>query len=81
MYEVRLPQWGMEMTEGTVVKWYKAEGEHIEKGEPLADIEFAKTTGTLDAPVSGTVAKIVAELQEDVLIYGLLAVIDDGGTS
>ncbi len=39
--EVRLPQWGMEMAEGTIVKWLKKEGDAIKEGEPLVEVETA----------------------------------------
>lgn len=77
MYEVKMPQWGMEMTEGVVVKWHKTEGDRVEKGEDLADIENAKSTGTLEAPASGRVVKLIAKPEQEVPIYGLLAIIDD----
>ena len=37
--EILLPQWGMEMQDGTIVKWLKKEGDTIEAGEPLVEVE------------------------------------------
>lgn len=77
MFEVKMPQWGMEMTEGTIVKWYKGEGERVEKGEALAEIEMAKSIGTFDSPVAGIVIKLIAQVDDTVPVQGLMAVIDN----
>ena len=72
---VVLPQWGMEMQEGTVVKWLKQEGEPIEEGEPLVEIETAKLETELESTASGIVAHILVPEGETVRIRTLLAVI------
>lgn len=74
--EVRLPQWGMGMTEGTVTRWFKAEGDAVEADEPLCEIETAKANGEIVAPVAGTLVKVAAEEGEDVPVQGLLAIIE-----
>ena len=76
MYEVKMPQWGMDMTEGTVVKWLKQTGERVEKDEPLAEIETAKSVNTLEAPVAGTIKQLVASEEDTVPVQGLLALIE-----
>lgn len=48
---VLLPQCGMNMQDGTLVRWLKREQEAIEKGEPLAEIETAKINSELEAPL------------------------------
>jgi pyruvate dehydrogenase E2 component (dihydrolipoamide acetyltransferase) len=73
--EIRLPQWGMGMTEGTVLQWFKQEGEAVAEGEPLVEIETAKITNVIEAPVSGTLTRIVAEVDATIAIAELLAVI------
>ncbi len=45
--KVLLPQWGMGMSEGKIVKWLKAVGDSVAEDEPLAEIEAEKTTETL----------------------------------
>ena len=77
MYEVKLPQWGMDMTEGTVVKWHKQEGEHVAQHEPLAEIEIAKAVNTLESPVAGILVKHVAALEDTVPVQAVLALIDE----
>lgn len=76
MFEVRMPQWGMDMTEGTIIEWYKRPGDRVEKGEPLVEIETAKAVSTLESPAAGIVAKLVASVNEQIPVQGLIAVID-----
>jgi pyruvate dehydrogenase E2 component (dihydrolipoamide acetyltransferase) len=73
--EVRLPQWGMGMQEGTVVSWLRAEGDRIEEGDPLVEIESEKVTDTIYAPESGVLARILRPEGEDVRVYETLAII------
>ncbi|HIN07067.1 MAG TPA: biotin/lipoyl-binding protein, partial [Dehalococcoidia bacterium] len=73
--EIVLPQWGMEMQDGTIVKWLKKEGDTVEEGEPIVEIETAKLQTELESTVSGILARIVAQEGEIVPIRGLLAVI------
>jgi pyruvate/2-oxoglutarate dehydrogenase complex dihydrolipoamide acyltransferase (E2) component len=76
---VYLPIWGMQMEEGRVVQWLVSEGDHIEKGEPLVEIETEKITNVVEAPASGIIGRIVAKENEVVKITGLLAVIVEQG--
>ena len=73
--EVLLPQWGMEMAEGTIVKWLKQEGEPIEEGEPLVAIETAKLETDLESIASGVLAHILVPEGATVPIRSVLAVI------
>ncbi len=77
MTEIMMPQWGMNMSDGVVIQWHKKEGDRIEEGEPLAEIEAAKATGTLESPVSGTVKQLVAKLDEVIPVQGLIAIIEE----
>jgi pyruvate/2-oxoglutarate dehydrogenase complex dihydrolipoamide acyltransferase (E2) component len=74
--ELKMPQYGMGMTEGTIVEWLKAEGDRIEAGEVIGSVEAAKSTSDLIAPVSGTLAKIVVPLDESVPVQTVIALID-----
>lgn len=56
-----MPKLGFNMSEGKLVKWNKKEGEYIEKGEELFEIETDKTTMPIEATASGTVLKILVE--------------------
>lgn len=57
--EVRLPQWGMAMLDAEVVSWLKQEGDRVEAGEPMVEVEAAKVSGNVEAPVSGTLSRIL----------------------
>lgn len=59
--KVVMPQLSLSMREGIVNKWYKQEGDFIEKGEVLCEIEADKATTDFEAPASGFIKKIVAE--------------------
>jgi len=56
--EVRLPRLGQGMESGTIVKWLKAEGEAVEKGEPLYELDTDKVTQEVEAEASGVLLKI-----------------------
>ena len=58
MKEVVMPKLGLTMTEGTVSKWLKAEGESVKDGEDLFEVETDKLTNTIKATASGTLLKI-----------------------
>ena len=73
--EVVLPQWGMGMQDGMVVKWLKKEGDSVTQGEPLAEIEAAKINGELEAPASGVVARLQVSEGTTVDVGTLLAII------
>lgn len=57
---VIMPKFGMDQEEGTVVRWLKAEGETVAKGEPLLEVETDKVNMEVEAPASGTLAAISA---------------------
>ena len=77
--KVNLPKWGMGLEEGTVLRWLKAEGATIQKGDPLVEIETAKTTQEVVAPTSGVLARILVAEGETVPVNTELAVIEENG--
>ena len=77
--EVLLPQWGMEMAEGTIVKWFKNEGDTIQEGEPLVAIETAKLETDLESVASGVISHIMVPEGATVPIRTVLAVIGEPG--
>ncbi|MEI6100539.1 MAG: dihydrolipoamide acetyltransferase family protein [Eubacteriales bacterium] len=77
--KVIMPKQGLQMTEGTIIKWLKQEGEACIEGEPLFEMETDKLTITMDAPASGTLIKIVRQEGETVPITELIAVIGQTG--
>lgn len=77
--EILLPQWGMEMAEGTIVKWLKQEGDAVQEGELLVAIETAKLETELESVASGVVAHILVPEGATVPIRTVLAVITEPG--
>jgi len=56
--EINLPQWGMAMNDGTVIKWLKSQGEEVKKGEELVEIESTKVNAAVQAPSDGILGRI-----------------------
>src|SRR5215469_15975526 len=78
---VILPALGMAQETGKVVRWLKAEGEQVIKGEPLAEIETDKATVELEAPASGVLASVTAASEEDIPVGQVIAMIVTPGES
>lgn len=74
---VVLPKWGMGIEEGTVMQWLKAEGDQVRVGEPIVEIETAKATQAVDAPVSGRLTKIFLAAGATAAVNTALAEIDE----
>src|SRR4051812_38079990 len=70
-----MPMWGMGMLEGTVVEWYKREGDTVEEGEALAEIEAAKTIEDPVAPAAGVLQRIVVPEGATVPVQEVLAIL------
>ena len=62
--QVKLPRLGQGMEAGTVTKWLKAEGEHVEKGEPLFEVDTDKVTQEVESDFAGVLLKIALEAGE-----------------
>ena len=73
--EILLPQWGMEMQDGTIVKWLKKEGDTIQEGEPLVEVETAKLETEMESVASGVVTRILVPEGATVPIRTVLAII------
>ena len=76
--EVKLPRLGQGMESGTVVKWLKAEGEEVEKGQPLYELDTDKVTQEVEAEASGMLLKIVVA-EGEVPVGTTLALIGEAG--
>ena len=75
---VTLPALGESVTEGTVTRWLKAEGERVEADEPLLEVSTDKVDTEIPAPAAGVLASIKVAEDETVEVGAELAVIDDG---
>jgi pyruvate dehydrogenase E2 component (dihydrolipoamide acetyltransferase) len=75
-----MPQMGVSVSEGTITKWLKAEGEQVEADEPLLEISTDKVDTEVPSPGSGTLTQILAQEGETVAVGTKIAVIggEDG---
>lgn len=71
--KVLLPQFGMGMQDGEIVRWLKAVGDTVEAGEPLVEVEAAKTTVEVPSPGSGILIEIVVAEGETVEVRAHIA--------
>src|SRR6185369_10825168 len=74
---VQMPQLGESVTEGTVTRWLKKEGERVEADEPLLEVSTDKVDTEIPSPVSGVLRGITVAEDETVAVGAELAVIDE----
>lgn len=72
---VILPALGMSQDSGKIVHWLKTEGQAVEKGEPLFEVETDKVTVEVEAPASGVLARVSAAAGDDVPVGQVIAVV------
>ena len=77
--KVIMPKQGLQMTEGTIITWLAKEGESVEEGKPLFEMETDKLTIEISAPASGTLLKIIRGEGDVVPITETIAVIGESG--
>ena len=80
-FSVTMPALGESVSEGTVTRWLKAEGEHVNVDEPLLEVSTDKVDTEIPSPVSGTLQKIVVQVDQTVPVGAELAVISDGAAA
>jgi pyruvate dehydrogenase E2 component (dihydrolipoyllysine-residue acetyltransferase) len=78
---VSMPQLGESVTEGTVTRWLKREGEHVSADEPLLEVSTDKVDTEIPSPVSGVLRGITVAEDETVAVGAELAVIDEDGAA
>lgn len=78
---IKMPKWGLSMTEGSVTHWWKAEGDPFQEGEDLVDIETSKINNTAEAPFSGRLRRILAHTDDVAQVGALIAVAADEDVS
>src|SRR5207237_9195254 len=59
--EIKLPRLGQGMESGTIVRWLKSEGDKVEKGEPLYELDTDKVTQEVEAEANGVLLKIAVQ--------------------
>ena len=79
MIEIFMPKAGMDMTEGTLIRWLKEVGDPVEKDEPVMEIETDKITMEAEAPGSGFLLSKVVEEGAVVPVLTVLGYIGEKG--
>lgn len=74
--EVLLPQWGMGMSEGSIIQWSKKVGDQVTEDEPLAEVEAEKVEEILESPATGTLVEIIAAEGEAIEVRSVVAIIE-----
>src|SRR6478672_9203572 len=77
--EVVMPQMGESIAEGTITKWLKNVGDHIERDEPLFEISTDKVDAEIPSPAAGTLTEIKYKEGETVEVNTVVAVLDGEG--
>ena len=77
---VVMPQMGESVAEGTIIKWLKRPGDHVERDEPLFEITTDKVDAEIPSPAEGVLTKILAAENETVAVNTVVAVIDGQGS-
>ena len=75
--EVLLPQWGMGMSEGSIVTWLKKVGDSVVEAEPLAEVEAEKVEEILESPATGTLVEILVKEGDSVEVRTVIAIIEE----
>ena len=76
-FSVTMPALGESVSEGTVTRWLKAEGDHVNVDEPLLEVSTDKVDTEIPSPVAGVLTKIVVQIDQTVAVGAELAVISD----
>jgi pyruvate/2-oxoglutarate dehydrogenase complex dihydrolipoamide acyltransferase (E2) component len=77
MTDVLLPQWGMNMEEGTITRWLKQEGDAVTLGEELAEVETDKISANIESPAAGVLKQIVVPAGQIAKVRDVVAIIEE----
>ena len=80
-FSVTMPALGESVTEGTVTRWLKAEGDHVNVDEPLLEVSTDKVDTEIPSPVAGILTKIVVAIDQTVAVGAELAIIADSANA
>ncbi|QUH01193.1 2-oxoglutarate dehydrogenase, E2 component, dihydrolipoamide succinyltransferase [Saccharopolyspora erythraea] len=80
-FSVQMPALGESVTEGTITRWLKQEGDTVEVDEPLLEVSTDKVDTEIPSPAAGVLQRIVAQEDDTIEIGGELAVIGESGES
>lgn len=77
IFPITMPKWGIEMQQGTITDWHAAPGQTLNKGDTLLDVETEKIVNSVEAPVAGTLRRILAEKGDTQNVGALIAIFAD----
>jgi pyruvate/2-oxoglutarate dehydrogenase complex dihydrolipoamide acyltransferase (E2) component len=77
--EVTMPNLGYDMEEGKIQSWLKKVGDHVERGEALAEVETDKTTVEMEAMASGTLVEVLCNEGSSAAVGAAIAVLESDG--
>jgi pyruvate dehydrogenase E2 component (dihydrolipoamide acetyltransferase) len=81
IFPITMPKWGIEMQQGTVTGWHVSVGDLVRKGEHLLDVETEKIVNSVEAPVDGTLRRILADTGATENVGALIGVLADSSVS
>jgi len=79
--EIKVPAMGESVTEATISKWFKKEGDTVKRDEPLLELETDKVTVEVPSPADGTIESITAQAGSTVTVGALLGAVAEGAAS
>src|SRR3954451_2631340 len=77
--QITMPQMGESVSEGTVLTWYKQEGDWVDKDETIVEVSTDKVDAEVPSPAAGKLAKILAQEDEPVAVGQALAELEVDG--
>jgi pyruvate dehydrogenase E2 component (dihydrolipoamide acetyltransferase) len=75
LQQVKLAKIGLTMESGTIVRWFKQEGDFVKEGEPFFEVETDKATQTVESFVTGYVRRILAKPGDEVPVNAVIALV------
>src|SRR5471032_1933350 len=79
--EIKVPAMGESVTEATISKWFKKEGDAVKRDEPLLELETDKVTVEVPSPADGAIESIAAQAGATVSVGALLGAIAEGAAA
>ncbi|MFP7168683.1 2-oxoglutarate dehydrogenase complex dihydrolipoyllysine-residue succinyltransferase [Terribacillus sp. FSL K6-0262] len=81
MKELKVPELAESITEGTISEWLVNPGDHVEKGDPVLELETDKVNVEVNAEYSGVVKELLKEAGDDVEVGDIIATVDENGAA
>ncbi|MCT2535803.1 2-oxoglutarate dehydrogenase complex dihydrolipoyllysine-residue succinyltransferase [Aquibacillus koreensis] len=79
MKEIKVPELAESITEGTIAEWLVKEGDQVQKGDPILELETDKVNVEVNADYSGVIAEVLKQEGDDVSVGDVIAKVDENG--